>query len=276
MSEDYQLELSDGFRLDITAYGTAAAATPAVIYVHGFKGFKDWGFVPYMGEFLADQGCFCVTFNFSHNGVSSGSTDFDELDKFERNTFSREVRELKELIAAYRAGFFGGDRSAGLAVLGHSRGGAIALLTAATEAAVRAAITWSSVSHLDRYPDKVKEQWRRQGYFEVVNQRTRQVMRLGIDLLNDVEQHANGSLDVRQAVSRLTQPLLIVHGADDESVPADEARELFQRSDQQRSELYLVPGTGHTFGAVHPFAGSNELLDAVLSRSAAFLQSHLA
>jgi len=41
------------------------------VYVHGFKGFKDWGFVPYIGETFASKGFAFLTFNFSHNGIES-------------------------------------------------------------------------------------------------------------------------------------------------------------------------------------------------------------
>ena len=41
----------------------------AVIVAHGFKGFKDWGFFPYLCESLARDGHLVVSFNTSLNGV---------------------------------------------------------------------------------------------------------------------------------------------------------------------------------------------------------------
>jgi hypothetical protein len=53
-----------------------------IIFVHGFKGFKDWGFGPYLAKYLSTKGFFVITFNFSHNGVSIPMDEFTELDKF--------------------------------------------------------------------------------------------------------------------------------------------------------------------------------------------------
>ena len=73
---------------------------PLLIFAHGFKGFKDWGFFPYLCEELARAGFYVLSFNFSHNGVGENMLEFDELDMFEKNTFSIEARELE---AVYRA-----------------------------------------------------------------------------------------------------------------------------------------------------------------------------
>ena len=66
----------------ITAFGEENLKTaPAIFLVHGFKGFKDWGFGPYAASIFG-RNFFVVTFNFSHNGVGESLTDFDELEKF--------------------------------------------------------------------------------------------------------------------------------------------------------------------------------------------------
>jgi pimeloyl-ACP methyl ester carboxylesterase len=101
-------------------------------------------------------------------------------------------------------------------------------------------------------------------------------MRLGIDLLDDVEWNIGGSLNVEKAVRELQQPLLVIHGEQDESVPVSEAREIIEWSHQSSGELFLVPNQGHTFGIVHPYAGSNTSFDAVLERTETFFREHLA
>ena len=42
---------------------------PVVVCCHGFKGFKDWGFHPWLGTLLAGAGLAAVHFDFSRNGV---------------------------------------------------------------------------------------------------------------------------------------------------------------------------------------------------------------
>jgi pimeloyl-ACP methyl ester carboxylesterase len=275
MKNDYIFQASDGEQLTATAFGGRPGKDArCIIYVHGFKGFKDWGFVPYLGEYLSGKGFFVVTFNFSHNGIGAQPTEFTELDKFARNTFSREIRELGEMVGALRGGVFGPISKPRVGLLGHSRGGGIALLTAAQRTDIDATALWSSVSTFDRYNEALTRKWRDEGYIEIVNQRTGQVMRLDISLLDDLENNRDDLLNIGKAAGSLRGPLLIVHGEKDESVPAVEADELYHWAGD-KSEILLVPGTGHTFDAKHPFEGSNDKLDLVLNKTAEFFDKNL-
>jgi len=74
----------------------------AVVLAHGFKGFMDWGCWPWVAARLAEAGVACLRFNFSHNGIGADPEAFTELDRFEANTFSREVAELRAVLEAAR------------------------------------------------------------------------------------------------------------------------------------------------------------------------------
>lgn len=267
-----------GHPMGISLHGAHLSGDAAtVVYLHGFKGFKDWGFVPYIGERLAAAGMRMLAMNFSHNGVSerTGSTNFTELEKFRDNTFSLELEEAREVIGKYHAGeLLGAKAGQPLALLGHSRGGGIALLAAA-HPAVKAVCTWASVSTFARYPQHVIDLWRQQGYLEVTNARTGQVMQLGYQLHADLQAHIDGKLSVERAVGALAKPLCIVHGTDDEAVPVADAHAIFEWADLAQAELHLVSGAGHTFGAKHPFAGSNAHLEEAIRHSIDFLTRHL-
>ncbi len=52
----------------------------------------------------------------------------------------------------------------------------------------------------------------------MVNTRTGQRLPSYTDILDDVERHAGGKLDILGAAARLRVPWLIVHGSEDESV----------------------------------------------------------
>ncbi len=276
MSKNFVLITSQDEKLRITTYGFDNAGTvPCIILVHGFKGFKDWGFGPYIGEYLARNGFFVITFNFSHNGVGESLTEFTELDKFAENTFSLEIQELNELISAYLNGEFCEIKNPKIGLLGHSRGGAISLLTASKNDSVNAVATWSAVSKLDRYSEKQKEKWRERGVFEVLNTRTKQVMKLNVSLLEDVEQNANDKLNIEKAVRELKKPLLIVHGKQDLAVPFEEGKMLFDWSDKLLTEFYPIDSTGHTFDIQHPFKGSNEKFELLLNKTAQFFKTNL-
>jgi dienelactone hydrolase len=276
MKSDLIFTASDGEKLPVTTYGSNTGEnTRCVFYVHGFKGFKDWGFVPYIGEYLANKGFFALAFNFSHNGIGDQPTEFTEPDKFARNTLSREVQELSELVEAVKGGFFGSVNNSRIGLLGHSRGGGITLLTSAIKKEIGAAVVWSAVSSFNRFSEDHRAKWRKDGYIEVVNQRTGQVMRLNKTLLEDFEIHQDNLLNIEKAVKNLPCPLLVVHGEEDESVPVSEGQQIHKWADPTASELLMVPNTGHTFGARHPFDGSNDKLDFVLERSAVFFDKNL-
>jgi hypothetical protein len=96
-----------------------------VVICHGFKGFKEWGFFPYLAEQLAESGAYCVSFNFSHNGVGEDLLTFSEPERFRENTPTKECDELEELLGKLqRRELPESERCGGLTVLmGHSRGG---------------------------------------------------------------------------------------------------------------------------------------------------------
>ncbi len=274
--EDIVFQASDGEIIRTSVFGKDNVGNgPVVIMAHGFKGFKDWGFWPYIGEYLADRGFVAVTFNFSHNGVGESLTEFDQLEKFADNTFSREVRELSELVAAANDGFFGDIGDHDIGVLGHSRGGGIALATGTKEDLINSVATWSAVADFNRYSDKHKKRWREKGYFEVLNTRTNQMMRLNSVLLEDLEEHKDDLLNLEKAARELGKPLLIVHGAQDVAVPIREGKQLRDWADDDKTEFFRVENTGHTFGAVHPFEGTTDALESVLKKTTEFFDEHL-
>ena len=247
---------------------------PVLVIAHGFKGFKNWGFFPWLGQAMAARGWYVVQFNFSHNGVEGDSEEFTRLDKFASNTFSREVRELREVITmieqeetpdAGRADF---QR---LATLGHSRGGGIALVEGSTDERVKAIATWASVSSFNRYTIDQKERWREEGYLEATNARTGQLMRLDLSLLEDLEEHQE-ELDVMRAAETLARPLLLVHGEVDLAVTISNAERLAEVADPELTTFVRIPKAGHTIGAVHPFEGTNQQLEQAIEETDTFLR----
>jgi len=276
MSDNFILKTRKNDVLRITVYGIGNLKNaPCIIYAHGFKGFKDWGFVPFMSEYFAKNGFLVITFNFSHNGVGENLLEFDEMDKFAKNTFTLEVYELNEVIDAYLTGFFGEIYNKKIGVLGHSRGGAIVLITASKRKEINAVAAWSSIAKLDRYTERQKDEWIEKGYVEIVNSRTNQVMRLDIALLKDIEDNKNTTLNVEQALNNLNKPLLIAHGEQDLTVPIEEANLLYDWSNKKLTEKYFIPAIGHTYDIKHPFEGSNPKFDALLERTKTFFNSNL-
>lgn len=265
-----------GHMTGLSLYGAHLPANAAtVVYLHGFKGFKDWGFTPYVGERFMQQGIRLLAMNFSHNGIGSDPMEFTELEKFRENTFSLELDEAIEVIQKYHGGqLFGADAGVTMGLLGHSRGGGIALL-ASGEAAISAVCTWASVATFARYPQHIVDIWRQQGYLDVPNTRTGQRMQLGWAIHEDLMAHMEGRLSLEAAVKRLQKPLCIIHGDADEAVSDDDARAIFEWADAAQAELHIIRDAGHTFGAKHPFAGTHPHLEEVLQHTMSFFIQHL-
>jgi uncharacterized protein len=275
MHKDFNLFTTANNKIPVTIYGYENFETkPCLIYVHGFKGFKNWGFVPYTAEYLAENGYSVLTFNFSHNGIGSDPLEFTEPDMFSNNTFSLEIEELSEIIDAYLFGFFGEIPGSSLGIIGHSRGGAVSLLTAIKRKEVSAMALWASISRVDRYTEHQKKEWLEKGYLEVANSRTGQIMKLNYTALEDIEKNKDKSLNVENAVKKYNRPLLILHGEQDLSVPVKEGEELYDWSNKKKTIFRKIPAAGHTFDIVHPFEGSNPKFETVLSETLKFFNNY--
>lgn len=276
MKKDFQLITSRKNLVRISTYSNFnPIESSSVFLIHGFKGFKDWGYGPYLCDLLAQNGFFSVGFNFSHNGIGEDLVNFTELDEFADNTISLEIEELNEVIEFYKNGGFGFlPQNPKIGIIGHSRGGAVSIVHCAEKQNVNALVLWSSVSYLDRYSERQKKEWINKGFFEVLNTRTNQLMRLNRVLLDDIIEN-KARFELKKRIAEISAPILIVHGDQDLAVPVKEAYELYQSSKKENTELFIVEKAGHTFDIVHPFQGSNEKFDSVVDRTLDFLNAKL-
>ncbi len=273
MRKNYKLITDDKEELNITLYSaTEELSDKFLFFVHGFKGFKDWGFGPYIGEYFAQNGFTAILFNFSHNGVSGNSSEFTELEKFSRNTFSREISELNQIIDAAKNGFFEDSIPKEIGIIGHSRGGAITILTAYKRDDINSIALWATVSNLDRYSVRQKEVWKKKGIFEVLNQRTKQIMSLGIGLLEDLEKNKDSTLNIKKAINSIKIPIFIGHGEQDLAVKIQEAEDLYSWSNKEKTDFLKISSTGHTFDMVHPHEKTNEKFEYLLSKTLLFFK----
>lgn len=216
-----------------------------VVIVHGFKGFKDWGFFPWTAQRLMQHRLAVCRFNMSRCGIGDDPETFERLDLFEHDTYSTQLADLRKVVRHAQ------HQVAGLPtfLLGHSRGGGIALLGAVDVPNLHGVVAWSPISRADRWDDATKRDWRRRGYVEIENARTKQMMRMSTKILDDYEANRK-RLDILGAAASLHVPLLVVHGARDESVPADEGRLIADRA--RDSSFLLVDRASHTYNAIHP------------------------
>jgi alpha-beta hydrolase superfamily lysophospholipase len=264
--EAFEIPCRDGLSIRGEAY-SAEESLGSVIICHGFKGFAHWAFFPYLARTLAQDGLTAITFDFSGSGIGADRESFVQTEAFAGNTFSRELEDL-ELIEEYArrkkwiTGKFG--------IFGHSRGGGVAILYAASEAAnVSSLVTWAAISYPNRWSPADVITWRKRGHTEITNSRTGQVMRLETDLLDDVELNGKTKLNIQNAAGKIKAPWLIIHGTGDETVPSTEAEHLHSLS-KGMSTLRLIEGANHGFSATHPLAEVPPVLEKVVLETAKF------
>lgn len=270
----FTLHASDGAPIAGTVRSTGGTGKPIVLVFHGFRGFKDWGFFPYVCEHIARSGAIAISFNFSLNGIREGSDIFEDLDNFARNTISREWDEATAIIRSIANGTIAAQaplaatQHTDIFLLGHSRGGGIALLAARDNAdTVQRTAVWNSVATFDRFTPRQKAEWRRRGVTEAMNARTQQMMAMNVSYLDDIEHNA-ARLSPTEAAHSLVHPLLIVHGEQDMTVPVREAHKL--AAAQPTARVDIIAQASHTFNAVHPFAGTTPQLERALASTEEF------
>ena len=244
-------------------------AKGSVVICHGFKGFAHFSFFPYLAEQLAASGLRSITFDFSGSGVGEDRQNFTNKEAFTNNTYFQELEDLEAVVAEARVHDWI-DKDYGL--FGHSRGGGMAILHAGRDSDVKALVTWAAISSTNRWSPEAMEEWRQRGYVEIPNSRTGEAIPLSTKLLDEVEAHGDTKLNVAEAASRIKVPWLIVHGAEDETVPVGEAEHLAGLS---TGELKVLDGVNHSFGGKHPLEEITPTLKSVTRDTVEFFQKNL-
>jgi pimeloyl-ACP methyl ester carboxylesterase len=220
------------------------AARAWFVVVHGFKGFKDWGFFPWLADCLVRAGYAVCRFNMSRSGIGDDPETFDRLDLFADDTYSVQLADLRAAVRYAQS-----HASLPTLLLGHSRGGGVALLGARDIEHLRGVVTWSAIARTGRWDAATTEQWRRDGFMDVVNARTKQVMRMSTRILDDYEAHRE-RLDILASAAALRVPLLVIHGGRDESVPVEESAEIAAAAPD--AAHVVIGNATHTYNAIHP------------------------
>ncbi len=232
---------------DIT-YDDRNTNAPLIIFVHGFKGFKDWGAHNLVARYFASQGFRYLKFNLSHSGVDPQKpTDVTDMKSFAANTISKEMLDV-DLVINYAIENL---KVESVFLIGHSRGGGLAILQAANNPLVKGLITWSAISAFNSLWKKEQEDdWRKNGKIDVINARTKEKMPLNVTLLQDFEDNQQ-QFDILANAKRINIPWLIVQGDEDINVPFEHAQKL--NGTNLNSRLVKIEGANHVYGASHPY-----------------------
>lgn len=221
-----ELRNAQGERLDYACAGGAAPGEGLlVVLCHGVTANKDRAWATTLARELAAAGFANLRFSFAGNGESEGD--------FRESTISKEVQDLGAVLDAV------GQRP--LCVVGHSMGGAVGVLRAASDERIDYLVSLAGMVDT-------------QGFYE----RKFGEQTPGQDVMWDKpecpisqtfkdDMFAIGSVLERGAEVKV--PWLLLHGDADTVVLPEDSRQIAPKGAQAR--LIEVPGADHLFSGEH-------------------------
>ncbi len=243
------------FAVDIR-WNTTQERKPLIIFVHGFKGFKDWGTFPLIADQFVENDFIFIKLNLSHNGVTPDSPmDYADLNAFSENTFSKELQDIQQVVDFVKSNRFPvpedeADKDKVL-MLGHSRGAAAALLHTAMDSRISGVCGWGAVVDLEsRWPKPLLNEWKSKGVVHIPNSRTGQDMPMKYDIVEDYFANRD-DYHIPSALARISVPVLLIHGTDDETVPLEETASVV--NELPEIDIAIIDGANHVFGGSHPY-----------------------
>lgn len=197
------------------------------LFAHCFTCSKDLRAAREISRALADSGFAVLRFDFTGLGESEGD--------FAGSNFSSNVGDL---VAA--ADFLRAEREAPRLLVGHSLGGAAAIVAAARIVEVRAVVTIGAPSEAAHLRDTLlRDNPELEGSEEAEVELAGRRFRIRRELLDDLE-----AQNVEAVVAGLERPLLVLHAPEDEIVGIEHAERLFATARQPKS-LVALDGSDH-------------------------------
>ncbi len=185
---------------------------PCVVAAHGLLSSKDSDKYVQIGEEFSRAGLAVCRFDFRGCGESGGS--------LAETTVGQRVADLRAVVESMRAHPAINGR---VALLGSSLGGYVSLFVANQDFKVKAVAAWATPANLDdlaERPDRVREQG------------------LGDTFIAELKEGQY----LRAPVG--TRYCLVIHGDQDELVPQEHGRRLFEAALNPR-QLEVIPGGNH-------------------------------
>jgi pimeloyl-ACP methyl ester carboxylesterase len=192
-----------------------------VLLAHCFTCGKDLMTMTRLAKGLTEAGFALLRFDFTGLGASEGA--------FSDTTLATSVADI-----GCALGELGNRCRAPLGMVGHSYGGAAAILAAERLPAVRSVAVLGAPSRPTHLASLLREREGR--HVAEVNGRT---FPLDDDFVADLRRH-----DTARALAALDRPLLVLHALDDTVVPPEEGEALFAAAVQPKAFMPLLAG-GH-------------------------------
>lgn len=231
---------------------------PIIIFVHGFKGFKDWGCWDLVAQKFAENNYIFVKFNLSHNGTTvQNPLEFDDLEAFGNNNFSKELFDIDKLLEAILNNTLSVpseeiDRDE-IYLIGHSRGAGTCIIKAKDDKRIKKMVLWAAQTNFDSYFKENLDEWEKEGVRYILNGRTFQQMPLywqfAEDFFSNKENYSPNKL-----VEKLSIPLCFIYGKEDNVVKPL----VFSNLGLKNTSIncIFIEKANHVFNGEHPFSES--------------------
>lgn len=244
-----------------------------VVFVHGYKGYKDWGAWNLVQKTFVESGFGFIKFNLSHNGGTVNEPiDFSDLDAFGRNDYSKDLYDINRIIKLLHAWMDENKLELPIYLLGHSKGGGEAILYTHLYKGISKLVTWAAISDIEcRFPTAdAMDDWRVNGVYYVKNSRTNQLMPHYYSFYENYIENKE-RFHIQTACENINIPFLPIHGDMDLSVSISEGI-LISRWAQV--DLEIIKGAGHTFQTKQPWESENipEDMKKVLDKTIGFFK----
>ncbi|MBB6431102.1 alpha/beta hydrolase [Algisphaera agarilytica] len=254
-TEEWELVGSDRQPIYGCTHSLTQSAQPIgqVVICHGFKGYMDYGFMPRLADTLAQQNIVAHRFNFSHSGMTRDYETFATPELFERDTWNRQVFDLSQVIDQIC-----GKQQLPTVLIGHSRGGITALLTASRlpEALIAGVITAASPADAGRLEPEARDLLLREGRIASPSGRTGQLLYVGRNWLTEIEADPEEH-DPLLASAKLGARATHLHGEDDATVSIDDLNRYAAAN--PAASTHTISSANHVFNAPNPLPAEDQL-----------------
>jgi len=249
-----------------------------VIVAHGFRGFKDWGFFPYLCQSLSRSGFVTLSFNHALCGVRENPYQITDPLGFSNNSTTQELKDWDLILDSVLTGnlpYSGRIKLHALGIVGHSRGGSYGILLSSRFRQIQTVVAWGAIETFQRFSPEAQRRWRQDGLIEVGNEDSEKRLGLKVAALDALEQNYD-RLDVLRSMRGLSIPVLLLHGRVDQTVSVAEAYKLWECADHHLCRFHIIENAGHTFKTRHPFTSPSQPLMEAVSCTISWLERRLA
>ncbi|HEU4963834.1 MAG TPA: alpha/beta fold hydrolase [Bacilli bacterium] len=220
-------------------HGNGEGPRPCLIVCHGFAGTKIGGsrrFVEF-ARYAVEHNLSVFRFDFAGSGDSEGNLVDLTLDK--------ELGDLEAAVSAVKR--LEGVDPERIGVVGHCMGAVTAIRGTARDKRVYKSVAWAPFAELEGTMERLIGEdavfLLKEGE-EADFLYNEQLFRCGPTILEESKR-----INMRDEMAQIEQPLLIIHGTEDATVPLAEVENLMQAADLSsgNKRLAVIEGAHHSF-----------------------------